>query len=345
MEDTVLEVRRDDITVTRRAQGPPPTDATVLRVERFGLSSNNVTYAQLGDAMGYWSFFPAADGWGRIPAWGVLRAEPGGALPEGSRWFGYCPMGSHLAVVPEHVGEAGFTDATPHRAQLPPAYNAYTPFDGDEDVTVLLRPLFFLAFFLDDFLAENDFFDARTVFLSSASSKTSLSTAFLLARRDVEVVGLTSPSRAATVEELGVYDRVVTYDEAGRLPREPSVYLDMAGSAPLRRAVHEQLGDDLRHSAIVGLTHHGAPQDPAPIPGPPPAFFFVPDHMRTRAAEWGQAAMRQRTDDAWREVADWGASWLRVERADTFAALEFAYASVVAGGADPRTGVTARLDL
>ena len=45
---------------------------------------------------------------------------------------------------------------------------------------MLLRPLFMTAFLLDDLIADNDCFGARTVVLSSASSKTALSLAFLL---------------------------------------------------------------------------------------------------------------------------------------------------------------------
>src|SRR3712207_7802692 len=44
---------------------------TLFRSDRFGLTANNVTYAVMGDAIGYWSLFPASeDGWGRVPVWG-----------------------------------------------------------------------------------------------------------------------------------------------------------------------------------------------------------------------------------------------------------------------------------
>ena len=42
----------------------------LLRVETFGLTANNITYAVLGEMMSYWDFFPAEDGWGRVPMWG-----------------------------------------------------------------------------------------------------------------------------------------------------------------------------------------------------------------------------------------------------------------------------------
>jgi len=143
---------------------------------------------------------------------------------------------------------------------------------------MLLRPLFFTSWLLDDFLAEEDLFGARAAVLSSASSKTASGTAFMLARREgIEVIGLTSPGSVEFVEGLGVYDRVVTYDDVASLPDGRTVYVDMSGAADVRADVHNRYGDDLAHSAAVGATHWSemaAP--PAPLPGPPPTLFFAP---------------------------------------------------------------------
>ena len=48
----------------------PATGEAVLRVDRVGMTANNVTYALLGDAMHYWDFFPTRPGWGLVPLWG-----------------------------------------------------------------------------------------------------------------------------------------------------------------------------------------------------------------------------------------------------------------------------------
>ena len=45
----------------------------LLSVQAFGLSANNITYAMFGEAMSYWSFFPAEAGWGRVPVWGFAE--------------------------------------------------------------------------------------------------------------------------------------------------------------------------------------------------------------------------------------------------------------------------------
>ena len=124
-----------------------------------------------------------------------------------------------------------------------------------------MRPLFSTSFLIDDFLADNEFFGARAVILSSASSKTAYGTAFRLAQRRgtenaVRVVGLTSPANLAFTRELGCYDAVLSYDDIpAALADERSVYVDFSGSLPLRAAVHESLADNLAYSCLVGATH------------------------------------------------------------------------------------------
>ena len=45
-----------------------------LRIHRFALTANNITYAAFGEAMHYWDFFPTGDpAWGCIPVWGFAE--------------------------------------------------------------------------------------------------------------------------------------------------------------------------------------------------------------------------------------------------------------------------------
>ena len=63
----------------------------LLKVDRFALTANNITYAMVGEAIGYWKFFPAEDGWGRIPASAfadVVRSNHPD-IPEGERVLTY----------------------------------------------------------------------------------------------------------------------------------------------------------------------------------------------------------------------------------------------------------------
>jgi hypothetical protein len=348
-----LEVRRTDLSEVRvrRAELPRPADGqALLAVERFGCSANNITYATLGDALGYWSFFPAGEGWGRIPVWGFGRvvASATDALAEGVRAFGYLPMSTHLLLRPERVSERGFTDAAPHRAELPGAYNAYRLPEADpghepdrEAEQMLLRPLFYLSFLLDDYLADNDLFGAQSVVLSSASSKASLGTAFLLARRGVEVIGLTSESKLAFVDGLEIYEQAVAYEALDTLEVKATAFLDIAGSPGVRRAVHRHFGEHLRLSAIAGATRAGEGQSAGQPPadgdpsGPQPVAFFAPDRLRTRTRDWGQQGLDARLQAAWRPFVEWCDGWLTIEHRAGAREVEAVYREVLDGRTAP----------
>lgn len=342
-------IAKHDLHECRFAECPPPEltpGQARLRVERFGLSANNITYAMFGEGMSYWGFFPAEDGWGRMPVWGfaeVLESDSE-QLEPGARVYGYLPPSSELVVRPARIDERGFLDASPHRASLPAAYNGYVRVEADpiyeadtEELQMLLRPLFFTSFLIDDFLDDASLFGASTVVLSSASSKTASGLAFLLSRRNgVEVVGLTSDRSAAFTDSLGVYDRVVTYGEIESLADTPAVYVDMAGDAQVRGDVHTHYGDALMHSAVVGATHHdrmGAVPDS--LPGPPPTFFFAPDRVAKRSTEWGRDGFETRIAEAWRPYVEWCEGWLEVVRGEGPEPLRQAYLDLLDGNIDP----------
>ena len=346
-------VNREDLHEIRIEDSEAPAIAdgqALLEVDTFGLTSNNITYAVFGDAMSYWDFFPAEKGWGHVPMWGFAEvADPGSSgLQQGARVYGYLPPASHLVVTPDRVDERGFNDGAPHRAELPSAYQGYRLVEADpaydaerEDEQMLFWPLFYTSFMIDDFLADEDTFGARTVVLSSASSKTALIAAYLLAQREeIEVIGLTSPGKIEFVEGLGVYDAAVAYDEVGGLARDAAVYVDMSGDGNVRRSVHEHFGDSLAHSCAVGATHWdkmaaGADGD---LPGPNPTMFFAPNRIKKRSADWGAAGMDERVVDAWKPFVEWSGGWLQVRRGEGPDALREAYLEVLEGGVDPAVG-------
>jgi NADPH:quinone reductase-like Zn-dependent oxidoreductase len=342
-------IAKDDLHRCRFDQRPAPEPGpgqALLRVDAFGLTSNNITYATFGEAMSYWSFFPAEDGWGRVPVWGFAEVIDSSVaeLEAGTRVFGYLPPSSELLVEPSHVSTHGFVDASAHRAALPGAYNRYARVDTDplydaerEDEQMLLRPLFLTSFLIDDFLDDSELFGADTVVLSSASSKTASALAFLLAQRDgIDVVGLTSSRSAEFARALGVYGHVIAYDELESLPDGRAVYVDMAGDAELRAAVHDHYRDELAHSAVVGATHHDRMgQVPDSLPGPRPMFFFAPDRIAKRAADWGSDTLERRMADAWRPYVQWTGGWLRVVHGAGPEALQSAYLDLLDGRIDP----------
>jgi hypothetical protein len=320
----------------------------LLAISSFGLTTNNVTYVVFGDAMNYWAFFPAEEGWGRMPVWGFadVAASEHPEVRTGRRVYGYFPASTHLVVRPGRTGAAGFMDATPHRVELPAVYNHYVFTDADagyererEAEQMLLRPLFGTAFLLEDELADDGFGGAETIVVSSASSKTALATAFLLRRRGgPNVVGLTSPSRVGFVESTGAYHRVLPYDRIDRLGGEPAAYLEFSGNAEVRGAVHRHFADRLVRSVLIGMTHWEHLDGGEDLPGPTPAFFFAPTRAAKRTEDWGGAGLRERMAEAWAPFVGWTGGWLEISRSEGLEALEPAYRELLDGAVDPAAG-------
>jgi hypothetical protein len=364
-----LWVSRKDLRQSRLVDDPDAPQARPLaegearlRIDSFALTSNNITYAAFGEAMKYWEFFPTGDpAWGCIPVWGFAEVSESRAagVAVGERCYGYWPMGRYLVLQPVRVGKHGFVDGAAHRQGLAAVYNQVLRCATDpgysaaqEAQQALLRPLFITSFLIDDFLADQQFFGATRVLLSSASSKTAYGTAFCLSLRrasgaSVQVIGLTSPGNLDFCRSLGCYDEVLGYDALEKLPPQtPSVYVDFAGNAGLRRGIHEHLGGALRYSCSVGGTHWdelGAGRD---LPGPRPTLFFAPAQIAKRSAAppdgWGAAGLQSRIAQAWqafmRPVNDPRAPWLRVRTGSGEQAVREAFAALLDGHVDPRDG-------
>ena len=336
-----LRVRRDDLASCELVEGESLREdldegEAQLLVERFALSANNVSYAALGERLGYWRLFPAPEGWGRIPAWGYARVvgSRSAALAEGERMFGLVPMGSYLTVCPA-PHPVGFMDAAPHRAGLSPVYNQYLSLEDEgDDAALVMRPLFGTSVLLDLVLSERGRAGARTVVLTSASSKTAYGLAHLLRGRQLETIGLTSGTRRAWVEGLGLYDEVLAYDEVGNLSASKgAVLVDFAGDRALVRRLHEQLGDALERSILVGFTHRQLEADEAPLPGPVPEFFFAPDEMVRRGRELARLYAV-----AWQEFAPVVERTMRIERVTDGDQLVRVYRELLDGRVDPAVG-------
>ncbi|HSV50681.1 MAG TPA: DUF2855 family protein [Burkholderiaceae bacterium] len=358
-EDQALDflVNRNDLADCKLVAATPPgrqelrPGQVLMEISKFGLSSNNITYAVLGESLGYWKYFPAEDGWGRIPAWGFGRVMKTrhAQIEEGDRIYGYFPISTH------HVAEFGpaagelFVETSAHRSALPAVYNRYTRSARNgradplrDDLHVVLRPLFTTSWLLDDFLADNGYFGARTLVISSASSKTALGLAFLLSRRKdrpFEIVGLTAGANMAFVKRTGFFDAVLAYESLDAIPRgHPAVFVDMAGNGEVASAVHHHLAGELKYSCRVGLTHWNKPAREEALPGAAPALFFAPAQSHKRVQEWGAEEFRRRLDAAWEQLAEMAARHLDIVRVSGPASVSRVYRDLLDRGARPEQG-------
>ena len=334
---------------TPRIDSDLPPGQVLFRVDRFALTANNISYAMAGDALGYWRFFPAKAGSGRIPAMGFgdVVASTHDGVAVGTRCFGFYPMSKYLVIEPSSATATSIVDGAAHRDGLAPIYNQYQPVTGDamyaadrEDELMLLRGLFMTSFLAEDFLSDAGLYGAKSVLISSASSKTSIALAFVLSKKgDAKAIGLTSPGNVDFVKGTGFYDEVVTYDEIGGLRNDaPVVFVDMAGDDKVSRGIHEHFGDNLVYSQRIGGTHWDAAGDGADVPGVKREFFFAPGQIKKRLAEWGPQGLQERLGSCWSAFQDSSGRWLRVERCYGRDALERVYADTLAGSARPDVG-------
>jgi hypothetical protein len=345
------------------------SDEALLTIDHFALTSNNITYAAFGDAMKYWDFFPAAADqsaqWGRIPVWGFATISRLGSqvtdLQLGERIYGYFPMSSYLVVKPGRLNAQGFSDTAAHRQALHPIYNQYRRCAADlgynaqrEAQQMLVQPLFLTSFLIEDFLSDNQHFGAEQVIITSASSKTSYSLAYMINQRNLsgsgskqKVVGLTSSSNALFVNAMSVYDQVCTYEAFNQIQtNKKAVIVDMAGNGQLRNALHHHLGDSLTYSCAVGGTHWdqlAQPKTASDTPGPKPTLFFAPAQAKKRATEWGPDQLQMRIGKAWLSFQPTLDDWMHVMQFSGAQALAGVYEDLLAGRSKADQGYVIRL--
>jgi Protein of unknown function (DUF2855) len=344
-----LEIKRSDIrefrTVPTAMSTPLQAGHVLMRLERFALTSNNVSYALGGDALDYWGFFPTEDGWGRLPAmgFGIVEesAQPG--IEVGDRYFGFFPVGDHH-VVHAQPTSGGFVDVAPHRDTHAMAYRSFDKVSNDhhpdDDAYLVLRGLFVTSYLAEDFLRDNNMFGATQMLITSASSKTSIALAQQVrVNASAHAVALTSAGNVDFTNNVGLYDSIITYDDIESLdPTVPTVLVDMAGNASVIARVHTHFGDALKYSCRIGATHWDQLGSGATLDGPKPIFFFAPHQLAKRGKEWGRTVLNERMDSALAEFVSDSPRWLHIEHGRGAEAVTTIYNELVSGNIRPEAG-------
>lgn len=352
-----LLIDRSDLAATRieaSTLDPLARDEALIRIDRVAITANNVTYAAVAHLIPYFEFFPSGfEGHGRLPVWGFgeVVETASDQVELGGRLFGIWPSSTHVVIRPERRGRGLVVDDSPHRRALPALYANYTPVAEDpmyepdlEDALCVLRPLFMTAFSIDEWLAAEEFLGAERVVLSSASSKTAWATAHRLHDRGgLRVVGLTSAANLPFVESLPPYGRVLAYaDVAGLRDEVPTVFIDLAGSFDVRRAVRSALGRQLVLDLSVGLSHWSEFGASDEWSNPPVTPFFAPTTVRKRMAEIGPGAYMEMAGEAWMRFVPQAVDGIEFVEEHGMEALRDRYADAVAGVIPPNRGVIVR---
>jgi hypothetical protein len=349
--------RRNHAETTIQAKESPVNlgeSEILFRIDSFAFTANNITYALVGEQVGYWQFFPVKkEGWGMIPVWGFADVAQSNhpQIQIGQRFYGYFPMASHLLVKAGEVREAGFADISVHRQALPPVYNfyfntqtytGYTP--ETEGIQSLFRPLFTTSFLIDDFLAESGFFGATQIVLTSASSKTAIALAFCLAARKkqsgatYQIIGLTSAGNMAFTADLGLYDTVVVYDKVNTVPAQNTVIVDFSGNNDVQYDLQIHLGGHLKYNCLVGLSHGEQDKSTAKQLPQKGILFFAPTYAQKRSKELGSTEFQQRIGQAWVAFLPQALSSLTIRQV-AVQDWQRAYLETLAGKVNPDEGL------
>ncbi|MEM8499202.1 MAG: DUF2855 family protein [Pseudomonadota bacterium] len=352
-----FQTRKDDYTNCRIVNVPPLAAGAgeiIVNITKFAFTANNITYAVAADMIGYWQFFPPhgddAEGQGIIPVWGfgeVSQSEHPD-VPVGDKLFGYFPPATELKMAPGKVTADALIDGAAHRAELPPTYNRYRRVNSEADYDasldaelMLLWPLYATSFCLGDALLANDWYGAEQVVVLSASSKTSVGLGYALKNIPgaPPSIGLTSSRNEAFVSGIDVFDAVFSYDALADIDStKPTAIVDMSGNSDLLGRLHEQLGDNMKFTVNVGLTHWDQAAGNDKIIAERSEFFFAPGHIQKRVAEWGAQVFERKSADFVASTIQQSSEWLKLTPHQGLTGLSAIYDDVCNGRSAPDEG-------
>ncbi len=327
----------------------------LVKVDRFAFTANNITYAVMGDQLRYWQFFaPNGDNpeqWGIIPVWGFADVVESNNddVPLGERLFGYFPPATELVIKPMRVNANSLMDGSDHRAHLPPGYNLYQRVNHEtgynrvhDNSRMLLAILHLTAFCIHDLLKSNDWYGAEQVIVISASSKTSIGLGYGLVNDSdaPTVIGLTSDRNLEFVQSIDAYDKVMSYTHLEHIDAsKPTVIVDMSANTEMLSRLHTHLGDNMRFTSNVGLTHWDEPRQTAGIIQERSEPFFAPSQIQKLIKEWGPKAFNQRSMRYITDCAVKTGAWLKVKEMNGIEGLSEVYQDICEGKIPAEEGI------
>jgi hypothetical protein len=350
-----------------------------VKIDKFALTANNITYAVVGEQIGYWQFFPPhahtstgeidTQGWGILPVWGfadVVRSQCED-VPIGERLFGYFPPASHLVMTPAKMGKTSWLDASSHRSQLPAGYNMYRRVahepgynEAFEDDRMLLFPLHITSFALFDFFQENNWFGAKQLVMLSASSKTSTGLAYGVqdyakkqasgeqavasAPKAPRLIALTSTRNVDMVNNIKAYDSVFSYDDIAKIDNSiATLIVDMSGNISTLSTLHKHLGDNMKFCSNVGLTHRLEMGKSDDIITERSEFFFAPSQIQKRIQEWGPQIFDQKSREYLALSIGKSREWLNMTDLEGLEGMQGVFEDVCDGKIPADTGLIVRM--
>ncbi|KAJ2999849.1 hypothetical protein HDV02_001627 [Globomyces sp. JEL0801] len=317
----------------------------LIKLVHFGLTTNNITYVGL-ETHGHKDH-------ANIPVWGVgvIVKSTHNHLKTGERIYGYFPITQFYILTPNRVSPSFFDVLRP---QLPVdryVYNQYFRANGDpefslkqEEHMMIYRPLWTTSFFLEDFLTVHHFFNSDQIIISSASSKTSYCLALLLqnSKKNKKVIGLTSKNNLNFVNHLGLYDKVVTYDQLEKIDSNLKVvYVDVAGNLELNHKIERYFQTNLMKLISAGMSHFESGQKPTfnPTVSNDERFisFFAPSWIQKRFKESKNELIVKRKV-AWNQLLAFADRYIKLTFVYGPIETEQIYLNMLNGHVEPNQG-------
>jgi hypothetical protein len=276
----------------------------------------------------------------------------------------HLPAGMYISVCHPNSCSCVFVDRRPYNQIIRCAADPeYTPTALGEDLTMLYRPLFWTAYWFEDWIFSLGYRGATAFLISSASAKTAFCAAYLIGKRraggeansKVKIVGLTSKKNLAFTKGLSLYDEVVEYGSfTSALGREKWVYVDVAGNDDLNTQLFAHFrtpaSGQLVTSIALGMTTLAPASEKATALDwstntftassevPQLEQFFMVEWLNVRKHQLSLTEIFSRQHQAWKELMVDCIPWVRLERVSGAEVVKKAYEKIADTGFSPDVG-------
>lgn len=358
--NSTLVINKANHTQTLVDYSPIPSignNQILVRISLFSLTSNNTTYAALGSAYSYYSFYPhPQDQLGVLPVWGygtVLQSNTPEVSP-GIVLYGFFPCARYTVLTPCRVQLDRLTVERKGVLEGMDVYNSFVICDKNhafmvselssqkqKEYTSLFYPLWSTSYYLADYIQSLEGLPRRVV-VSSASSKTALCFAREARELDpsIELIALTSPRNFEFVKKVNLHSRILNYNQLDELKAVKCIYVDFAGNQKLNESVHSIL--DIARQISVGMSHV-EPTTKSASKFMRSEVFFAPEHVLRKYKLLGREEATRRQVEAGSSALSDFPKWVTVRYFFGTESVVGAYDAVASGKIDGREGVVASM--
>ncbi len=145
-------------------------------------------------------------------------------------------------------------------------------------------------------------------------------------------IGLTSSRHIDFVQSIDAYNNVLSYDDIENIDAsKPTVIIDMSANTDVLSRLHTHLGDNMRFTSNVGLTHWDEPRQTKGIIAARSEQFFAPSQIQKLIKEWGAEEFNKRSMRYIMACTAKTSTWLKIKDLKSIEELSTVYKDVCDG--------------